>query len=233
MDTVCSESEIINKEHVDKTSPMNLPVASSNVIPASIAIRFGFKGINLMLCNGSTSGIDAINISAQMLKSGRAEIMIVVGVEPANEITQRLLSNCDPDNKEVDNRFRQGELAACLVLEKLQSAQDHRIYGVIGDYEFYPPGMSWASLEEMPDVWFIPAQTNQRSQGLVKQAKSNGFAEVPSIDVSKYCGEIYGALGVFQAVVALSYLINNEKKHAFLANGLTYGDGMSTLHLSI
>jgi monoamine oxidase len=38
---------------------MDLPNASSNVVASSVAIRFGLRGPNLMLCNGATSGLDA------------------------------------------------------------------------------------------------------------------------------------------------------------------------------
>lgn len=230
MDTICSESETIRKEHVDKMSPMSLPVASSNVIPASIAIRYGFKSINLMLCNGATSGIDAVNIAAKMLQSRRAEKMVVVGVEPLNPITEKMIRECDPETTPSEN-LSPGELAACLILEPCDEAV--YAYGTLGDYEFVPPDGLWNPAFDAPDVWFVPAQTSGRSRALVEDTKSNVFAAVPSLDASRYTGELYGALGVFQTLVALLYLKDSRKKHALVSNGFTFGDGLSSIQVNI
>lgn len=232
VDTVCLESEIICREHVDKTSPMNLPVASSNVIPASIAIRFGFKGINLMLCNGATSGVDAVHIAANMLRSGRAEKMVVVGVEPLNAITEKLMLECDPENATSDG-LSHGELAACLILEPLECNSTTASYGTVGEYGFVPSGQAWAPKFTVPDVWFVPTQRTQRARDLVKNAQGNGFAGVPTIDVSRQTGELYGALGVFQVLVALLYLKDSAKKQALVSNGLAFGDGLSSIELRV
>ncbi|MET1255381.1 beta-ketoacyl synthase N-terminal-like domain-containing protein [Aliikangiella maris] len=231
MDTVCQESGIIHDQHVDSTSPMNLPVASSNVIPSSIAIRYGFKGVNLMLCNGSTSGVDAINIARQMLKAGRAEKMVVVGVEPDNAITRQLLSECDADNV-TGKSIETGLLAACLILEPV-NADDDNVLGLVGDYQFAPSTEKLAQTFSKPDVWFTPSQSSSRSEKAVAQLKADAFADIECIDVSANSGELYGALGVYQALVALTYLRQNDQQQALISNGLTFGDGVSSLQLSL
>lgn len=232
MDTVCFESEVIHKEHVDKTSPMSLPVASSNVIPASIAIRFGFKAINLMLCNGATSGVDAVDIAAKMIRSGRADKMVVVGVESLNPITEKLMRECDPENSFASGQ-KPGELAACLILEPYEKESTFKNYGMIGEYTFSSPDAISTSTLKDADVWFIPAQTTQRSKTLVSKVRSNGFSGIPNVDITGYTGELYGALGVFQVLVALSYLQETGKKQALVSNGITFGDGLSSIQLSI
>ena len=52
-------------------SPMGLPNASSNVIASSVAIRYGLRGPNLTLCNGATSGLDAVHWAAASLIAAR------------------------------------------------------------------------------------------------------------------------------------------------------------------
>lgn len=230
MDTVCQESEVIFKEHVDKTSPMNLPVASSNVIPASIAIRFGLKAINLMLCNGATSGVDAVHIAAQMIRSGRADKMLVVGVEPLNPVTEKLMRECDPERGN-SAALHPGELAACLVLERHDGVAPKR-YATIGEYATLQPNDGWTSAFPPPDVWFVPSQRTRRSRELVAQARSGAFAEVPCMDVSKQTGELYGALGVFQVLLASLYLRESGKESALVSNGFSFGDGLSSVQIN-
>lgn len=230
MDTVCLQSQVINNEHVDATSPMSLPVASSNVIPASIAIRYGCKAVNLMLCNGATSGVDALHIAAKMLISGRAEKMLVVGVEPLNEISRRLLSECDPETR-TGAGAEPGELAACVILERLGEDAAAQVYGTIGEYEFIAAGAEAGIGLGRPSVWFVPAQTTERSRSLVAKLQADGYSGVPVLDVSSNTGELYGALGVLQAQVAVSHLAQAGGGQALVSNGFTFGDGLSSIQI--
>jgi 3-oxoacyl-[acyl-carrier-protein] synthase II len=232
MDTVCAQSEVIHAEQVDATSPMSLPVASSNVIPASIAMRFGFKAMNLMLCNGATSGVDALYIAAKMLQSGRAEKMVVVGVEPLNDTTERMLAECDPETRSGPG-LKSGELAACVILEPAGDDPSATVYGTLGEYEFIAPGADARIGLARPAAWFVPAQTTERSRSLVANAQAGGFSGVPVLDVSSNTGELYGALGVFQALIALSHLRRSGGKQALLSNGFTFGDGLSSIQIAI
>ncbi len=230
MDTVCQEAATIHNDHVDRTSPMNLPVGSSNVIPAGIAIRWGFKGPNLMLCNGATSGLDAIRIAALMLRSGRADKMLVVGVEPKNAVTERLLRECNPDHH---SGLQCGELAAALVLERWENgpARSPR-YGFVGGYGFVPPGGDTDRLPRHADVWFAPSPNSPQSRALVSAMQEGPLAGVPLVDASRGTGEIYGALGVFQVLKALLHLQETGTHRALVSNGFTFGDGLSFLEVT-
>lgn len=84
IDTVVDVARQIEAEHVDATSAMALPNASSNAVAATISILFQLRGINLMLCNGHDSGIDAFDLGRQLLDSGRAAQVLIVGVEVHN-----------------------------------------------------------------------------------------------------------------------------------------------------
>ncbi|MEU8824317.1 beta-ketoacyl synthase N-terminal-like domain-containing protein [Streptomyces sp. NPDC048636] len=90
-DTVCRAVETIARETTGGLSPMDTPNASSNIIASETAIRFGLRGPNLTVCNGITSGLDALRWAGLTLRSGRADHMVVIGVEPDNEVTRRLM----------------------------------------------------------------------------------------------------------------------------------------------
>ena len=81
LDTVCRVAEQIETGGVPATSPMDLPNASSNVIAATIAIRAGFHGVCLSVCNGPDSGWAALLWAQRLLAAGRAGTVLVVGVE--------------------------------------------------------------------------------------------------------------------------------------------------------
>ena len=91
LDTVCGTAAAIRKETVAGTSPMDLPNASPNVVASSVAIRFGLKGPNVMLCSGTGSGLEAVRMGAVLIGSGRTNRVVVVGVEPANGFVASLL----------------------------------------------------------------------------------------------------------------------------------------------
>jgi 3-oxoacyl-[acyl-carrier-protein] synthase II len=94
-------------------SPMLAPGASSNVIAAALAIRFRFGGPNLTVCSGATGGLDAIAAAALLLRARRAHRVIVVGVEPADEVAQSLHRHRSDG---AGRPLRAG--AACVVLER-------------------------------------------------------------------------------------------------------------------
>jgi 3-oxoacyl-[acyl-carrier-protein] synthase II len=124
LDTVCRVADTIRAEGVLGTSPMDLPNASSNVIASSLAIMFGLRGPNLMVCNGQTSGLDAMHWAYVLTASGRARRVLVVGVEPTNEAVARLAGDT------FDG-------AAALVVESAESARarDAAALATVGRYQ--------------------------------------------------------------------------------------------------
>ncbi|MFD7257538.1 beta-ketoacyl synthase N-terminal-like domain-containing protein [Streptomyces sp. NPDC059874] len=125
LDTVARALETIRAETVTATSPMDLPNASSNVIASSAAIRYGLRGPNLMVCNGETSGLDAVHWAATIVAAGRAERVLVLGVEPDNEVVRRLLDG----GRAVDG-------GAALVVESRAAAAERSatVRAVLGPY---------------------------------------------------------------------------------------------------
>ncbi|MFF3291888.1 beta-ketoacyl synthase N-terminal-like domain-containing protein [Streptomyces sp. NPDC003023] len=125
LDTVARSLDTIREETVTATSPMDLPNASSNVIASSAAIRYGLRGPNLMVCNGETSGLDAVHWATTMITAGRAERVLVLGVEPDNDVVRRLLGGA----RAVDG-------GAALVLESRTAAvqRSATVRAVLGTY---------------------------------------------------------------------------------------------------
>ncbi|GAB3935162.1 beta-ketoacyl synthase N-terminal-like domain-containing protein [Micromonospora vulcania] len=73
-----------------EVGPLEAPNASSNVIAGAIAIWFRFGGPNLTVCSGSTAGLDAIWLAGLLLRTGRADRVVVVGTEPDDAQAQAL-----------------------------------------------------------------------------------------------------------------------------------------------
>jgi len=91
VDTICRVVSTIAAETTRGTSPMDSPNASSNIIASEIAIRYKLSGPNLTVCNGAASGLDALRWSMNLLRAGRADQILVVGVEPDNEMVGKLV----------------------------------------------------------------------------------------------------------------------------------------------
>lgn len=91
VDTVCSVVDTIAAEGATGgVSPMDTPNASSNVIASTLAIKYGLRGPNLMVCNGATSGLDAVRWATALVGARRADRALVLAVEPDNEMVRRL-----------------------------------------------------------------------------------------------------------------------------------------------
>ena len=91
LDTVAEVAQCIATSHVDETSAMALPNASSNALAATLSIVFQLRGPNLMVCSGADGGLDALELATELLASGRADHALVLGVEVDNEAVRDLL----------------------------------------------------------------------------------------------------------------------------------------------
>jgi 3-oxoacyl-[acyl-carrier-protein] synthase II len=238
LDTVCRLAQTIREGSVEDLSPLELPNASSNVIASTIAIRFGCRAINLMLCNGATSGIDALYTANNLIRAGRARRVLVVGVEPRNEVVEQLMA-ASQAHAEGSSELRLGDGAACVVLESAAAAAERgaRVYGTLAHYCFTAAG---ASLERViprsgtgAQLWLTP---NQRS---VVDRLLPVWEESPpeQLDLSRSLGELYGALGVFQCVAACLWLeqagtANGQIASAVATAGGAWGDGIASIVIS-
>ncbi|WP_053853373.1 beta-ketoacyl synthase N-terminal-like domain-containing protein, partial [Streptomyces sp. NRRL B-24085] len=132
-DTVCETVRTIAESTYLGTSPMMLPATSSNVVASWVAITHGLRGANVTLCNGPTSGLDAVNWARLLVVSGRAERMLVVGVEPDNPAVRHVTGVAEGGADGVPELF---DGAVALVVESGASAAARgvRALAVLGPY---------------------------------------------------------------------------------------------------
>lgn len=198
--TVCGIAAAVAQEDFRVVSPLETPNASSNVIASTIALRYGFTGPNVMVCNGATSGLDAVRLGARLIRAGRAEQAVVVGAEPQDEISQSLAKNRDPHTYGRRGALALRASAACVILGKRTAGSRS---AVLGDSGTLPPGA------EVPTghrgLTFAPYGIADESDTL--------------IDLTSRLGETYGALGVLQVAAAAAKISRGDADGAYVACG--------------
>ncbi|MET8093891.1 beta-ketoacyl synthase N-terminal-like domain-containing protein [Micromonospora sp. NPDC005220] len=187
VDTVCRVAGTIAAESARAVSAMDTANASSNIVASEVAIRFGLRGPNVMLCNGATSGLDAIGWGVRMLRAGRARHVLVVGVEPANDVARRLARA----DRVVDG-------GAALVLEMPETASARSARAKLHVRRYLRTG----SVPECLDR--LGATAGQASELVLGPEGPDGAGEAAH-DLSRTLGRCSGALGVLQAVAAIGW----------------------------
>jgi len=126
LDSVCDVVGTIAENRGTRlVSPITTPNLSSNVIASEVAIRYQLRGPNLTVCNGATSGLDAVRWAKTWLRSGRMRFALLVGAEPDTEVARELTGS----RRIVDG-------AVALLLEPLSSAVQRgtRPLALVGDH---------------------------------------------------------------------------------------------------
>lgn len=189
LSTVCEIAAATRVEGYRAVSPMQTPNVSSNVIASTIAIRYGFTGPNVMLCNGATSGLDAVRIGARLIRAGRADRVVVVGAEPDDEIAQALVKNREP------GRAALRAAAACVILSAPSGRENEVLLGDGGTFGPEEPREA-AEPAGFGGLMFVPEDS----------PRGGGADDDRVIDLTQRLGTTYGALGVLQAAAATAQL---------------------------
>jgi 3-oxoacyl-[acyl-carrier-protein] synthase II len=241
LDTVCRVAAQLASGQSSDTSPMDLPNASSNVVASTVAAWFGLKGANLMLCNGATSGIDALQVGATMIRAGRADRMVVVGVEPGTAEALRFLQDSARQwlgGATGLESLQWGEGAAALVLEAASSARRRgaRIWARIGQVVRSDGPRLRDSIRTLgatpPALWLVPPRQYAPTRAAVDAALHGWPDDGPGmVDLTAGLGETYGALGVLQAVVACLMLARTGQGWAAVTSGGFAGDAFASAAL--
>ncbi|MFC8125940.1 beta-ketoacyl synthase N-terminal-like domain-containing protein [Streptomyces sp. NPDC057302] len=204
-DYVCDATDTIAREGVRGLSPLGLPQTSSNVIAGWVAIRYGLRGPNVTVCNGATSGLDAVAWARNLIMAGRAETAVVVGVEPVNDVTRKLLGE------------RSTDAAIAIILEPAHAAASRgaRPRATIAGYartRDYATAVSSAGVrDEKPIGLWLVSQADTEAYQLL--------AATPRIDLEAQLGPLSGALGVLQCAAAVARLEMDATRHVLATAG--------------
>jgi 3-oxoacyl-[acyl-carrier-protein] synthase II len=119
------------------------PKYPCNVIPSSIAIEFSLQGPCLMIPTACAAGNYAIGYGFDLIRSGRADLMLAGGADAFSRITYMGFARlgaiarerCRPFDKNRDGMVP-GEAGAVLVLEPLEAAIERgaKVYAEVLGY---------------------------------------------------------------------------------------------------
>ncbi|WP_411107412.1 beta-ketoacyl synthase N-terminal-like domain-containing protein [Streptomyces sp. cmx-4-9] len=221
-DTVCAVVELIAAEGSTRgISPMDTPNASSNVIASTLAIKYGLRGPNLMICNGPTSGLDAVRWADALITSGRAGRALVLGVEPDNEVVRALTGA----ERVVDGA------AAVLVehpdLARERGAGPRAVLGLsvrTSGVEACLDTLGSAGPDSAPGAWFPPGDGPGGVAG-------DFLPRIPRHDLSEAWGETSAVLGVLQCVGAVGWYAGGGAGPVYALAGRAGDDATAGLAL--
>lgn len=132
----CREHEKMLEKGFRKISPFTVPSMIANMAAGNIGIYFGAKGPNKSVVTACAAGTHSIGDSYELVKNGRAKVMIAGGTEAAitpftlNAFANMKALSTNNENPQKASRpftidrdgFVMGEGAGILVLEELEHA---------------------------------------------------------------------------------------------------------------
>lgn len=149
--------EIFEEQHknmlekgVKRLSPFTIPAMINNMASGNIGIYFGAKGPNKAVVTACASGTHSIGEAFEMIKNGRADVMITGGTEACitkfaiNSFANMKALSTRNETPETASRpfsvdrdgFVMGEGAGVLILEELEAAKKRgaKIYAEVVGY---------------------------------------------------------------------------------------------------
>jgi len=131
------EEEVLNNSPIPRYNPFMIPKLIADIAPGHISIKYGFRGVNYATVSACASASHALANSFDMIRIGRADVMITGGSEAAvtkagigGFCSMKALSKRNDDPATASRPFDMdrdgfvlGEGAAALVLEELEHAK--------------------------------------------------------------------------------------------------------------
>lgn len=123
--TVAKVARAVAAEGGRAASVLDAPNVSPNVVATTVASWFGLGGPNLAVCSGDAAAADGFRLACLLLRSRRAERVVLVGAEPADDVAVALRA-ADPA---PFTRLPLRAGAAAVVLERSRPARRSAVAG--------------------------------------------------------------------------------------------------------
>lgn len=149
LETITVEYKKLMEKGPNRVSPFMIPMIIGNIAAGNVAIKYGAKGVCSTVVTACATGTNAIGEAFEMIKSGRADVIIAGGCEaPIVDIAMAGFSSLTALTKSEDplrasipfdkerNGFVMGEGAGIVILESLDHAKSReaKIYGEMLGY---------------------------------------------------------------------------------------------------
>ncbi len=219
LDSVCEFVDTIAEGGVAALSPLGLPKTSSNVIAGAIAIQYHLRGPNLTLCNGLTSGLDTVHWAATLIAAGRAEVVVVVGVEPSSEVITKFVGAPVFDGavalvleSQAHAEARGGRPRAGIAGYARSADLDHAVTAVLAAADG-PVGLSLCGVGGSASIARAGIQARQ-------------------LNLQDWLGECSGALGIVECAAGVAYLDGGAEQAVLALDGGSDSDAGAAVLLN-
>ncbi len=148
MDMIESQDKNLLERGPSRVSPFMIPMTIANMSSGTLAIKYGFRGINIAMVTACASSTNALGEAFKMIKEGRQDIVMsggteavitplsVAGFDSLGALSRKAPEKaCRPFDKDRDG-FVMAEGSGTLLLENYEHAKKRgaKIYAEIVGY---------------------------------------------------------------------------------------------------